>query len=337
MSLDCLNVLAARAGGPLVEFFKLAIGGIPAAASSQVAFASYVVAVLAYVLLSWRVVRNKNLLHHLRHLPPADRFRALQVEMGGVFLKEGISPEQWVQARIQRYYFIAFLFSVAVIAVVAVLVFLNVRSQLWVVGIAPIEDAKPFQSTLNDEKELGFTGRIHGIDIKLKNSGNDSAFVTAVRLLIYPGRSHPAPCGMAVEPSKVYDFPINIVLGYLVSADNSEARSLPIQDRLPSKVAMSYPSDYDGFPVFLSEALKVSQVAPPRGVDRFQIAFRTNPRTSKYPKLLEGEGPDGEYSPCAGGTIYPIRLVLTYDNNRSLVTDPLQLRVNYGGAFAITR
>jgi hypothetical protein len=91
-----------------------------------------------------------------------------------------------------------------------------------------------------------------------------------------------------------------------------------------------------------SEELKVSQVAPPRGVDRFQIAFRTrerqlNQKDDSVPDILRGEGPDGKYKLCAGGSRYPLRLVITYDDNRSLVTDSLTLLVNYTGASAITK
>jgi hypothetical protein len=111
----------------MVEFLSSAVTAIPAAAASPFALAAYGLAILAFVVISWRVSRNKNLLHYLRRLPQETRFPALQTEMGNVLLKEGISPEQWLQSKIHRYYFIGFLFLIGAIAVVLVVVFAQIR------------------------------------------------------------------------------------------------------------------------------------------------------------------------------------------------------------------
>ena len=111
----------------MVEFLNSAVTAIPAAAASPFALAAYGLAILAFVVVGWRVSRNKNLLHYLRRLPQETRFPALQAEMGNVFLKEGISPEQWLRSKIHRYYFIAFLFLIGAIAVVFVVVFAQIR------------------------------------------------------------------------------------------------------------------------------------------------------------------------------------------------------------------
>jgi hypothetical protein len=93
------------------SFLSSLFAAIPTAATSNAAFAAYTIAAVAYVLTMWRVVRNKNLLTHLRSLPPKDRLSALEMEMGGVRLSSGISPEQWVRSRIHKYYLIAFAIS----------------------------------------------------------------------------------------------------------------------------------------------------------------------------------------------------------------------------------
>jgi tetratricopeptide (TPR) repeat protein len=70
---------------------------------------AYALALGAYVVTVWRVARNKNLLENLQKLSPKDRIGALEIEMGGVRLAAGISPEQWVRSRIYKYYLLAFL------------------------------------------------------------------------------------------------------------------------------------------------------------------------------------------------------------------------------------
>jgi hypothetical protein len=92
-------------------FLNSLLAAILAAATSNAALAAYTITAVAYVLTMWRVVRNKNLLTHLRSLPPKDRLSALETEMGGVRLSSGISPEQWVGSRIHKYYLIAFAIS----------------------------------------------------------------------------------------------------------------------------------------------------------------------------------------------------------------------------------
>jgi hypothetical protein len=97
-----------------------ALSAIPAAATSHLALIAYGLAVLAYIVTIWRVTRNRNLLQNLQRLPAKDRLSALEIEMGGVRLAAGISPEQWLRSKIHRYYFLSFI----VTCVAGILVFI---------------------------------------------------------------------------------------------------------------------------------------------------------------------------------------------------------------------
>lgn len=97
------------------DVLRSLLSAIPAAAASPYAFAAYALVVAAYVITAWRVTRNKNLLDNLQKLSPKERVKVLEIEMGGVHLATGISPEQWVRSRIHRYYLFAFLATCAVV------------------------------------------------------------------------------------------------------------------------------------------------------------------------------------------------------------------------------
>ncbi|PIT04503.1 hypothetical protein TSA1_29930 [Bradyrhizobium nitroreducens] len=91
-----------------MAFLNAALSAIPSVAGSKYSLIAYALAIGAYVFFVWRVTRNKNLLKSIEKLPARDRLSALEIEMGGVRLARGISPEQWLRSRIHRYYFLAF-------------------------------------------------------------------------------------------------------------------------------------------------------------------------------------------------------------------------------------
>jgi len=103
----------------MLQFLKAALSAIPSAAVNGYAFGAYALAIAAYVLTVWRVARNKNLLANIQKLPPKDRLSVLEIEIGGVRLAKGISPEQWVRSRIHRYYLFAFLATCVVAVAIA--------------------------------------------------------------------------------------------------------------------------------------------------------------------------------------------------------------------------
>ncbi len=103
-----------------MSFFQQMITALPAVATSWQAVAGYVALTVAFVVVSLKVTRNKNLLNKIKSLPEKDRARVLQMEMGAAYLATGLSPEEWLQQQRQRYYFVGFL-AVCGLAVALVL------------------------------------------------------------------------------------------------------------------------------------------------------------------------------------------------------------------------
>ncbi|MGH1451327.1 MAG: hypothetical protein ACRBBM_18130 [Pseudomonadaceae bacterium] len=100
------------------------IEALPSAATNPYAFTSYVLLVVAWVIVVFRVKRNKQLLDNLQKLPEQDRLAALKLEIHGVELKEGITPEQWIKSKIHSYLFMGFL-SVCLVVTIVTVILLN--------------------------------------------------------------------------------------------------------------------------------------------------------------------------------------------------------------------
>jgi hypothetical protein len=66
---------------------------------------------------------KRQLLSKIAKIPAGQRLEALRLEMGGVELKERLSPEQWLRNRIRIYWLLAFL----ALCVVGVVVFVIAR------------------------------------------------------------------------------------------------------------------------------------------------------------------------------------------------------------------
>ncbi|MGA7317752.1 MAG: hypothetical protein WBX22_27730 [Silvibacterium sp.] len=98
---------------------KSLVSALPTAASSPLAFAAYVLVIAAWLVIALRVKRNRQLLDHLEKLPDSDRLKALQLEMGAVQVRAGLTADQWLRSRLQLYYFLSF----CLVCVVAVVVF----------------------------------------------------------------------------------------------------------------------------------------------------------------------------------------------------------------------
>ena len=106
-----------------MQYLKAFLNALPAAATSKLSFLAYALVVIAWFALAWRTWRNKNLLNHLTELPEKDRFKMLAAEMGQAWLQKGLSPEQWVRAKMQQYLLIGFLalcLSAVIVAAITV-------------------------------------------------------------------------------------------------------------------------------------------------------------------------------------------------------------------------
>ena len=121
------------------DFLSQALSALPSVASSPLALVGYIVAVVAYVVVAYRVVRNRNLLVHLKSLPTKDRIIALQMEMRGAVLAEGLSPEKWIVLRTRQYIFIVILITIALLASICLLVLVHMWGRVSVdVGLAEL-------------------------------------------------------------------------------------------------------------------------------------------------------------------------------------------------------
>ena len=96
---------------------------IQVAATNPLAYGAYIATVLAWFLLGLRVQRHKILLDRLAQIPEKDRLTAIELEMGVVRVKGGITAEQWLRSRIHTYYIIGICvlcFTILIIASLAI-------------------------------------------------------------------------------------------------------------------------------------------------------------------------------------------------------------------------
>ncbi len=123
------------------------------------------------------------------------------------------------------------------------------------------------------------------VEFKLKNSGNDSAFLKSIRFVFEPNGTRgcdscaPQTAFVYTVEAKIKDKKIVIEPKY---ADKVTGKIVkPPEDLRESQEAYDF-TDKNKFVVDRSSALKISQVVPPRGVDRFQVKFNA-------PKLMPDE------------------------------------------------
>ncbi len=104
-----------------MDFFTAALNALPEAAASPFALIAYAVLVVAWVLVAFRLQRNAQLLKNIDKFPEADRIKAINNEMGGAFIKEGMAAEDWLRSKRQTYIFWGFLAVLGVLVVLATL------------------------------------------------------------------------------------------------------------------------------------------------------------------------------------------------------------------------
>jgi hypothetical protein len=84
------------------------LAALQTAASNPLAYGAYIITVVAWLVIAWKVQRHKVLLNQIGLLPEKDRLRAISLEMGAPQVKGGVSAEQWLRGRIHTYYFVGF-------------------------------------------------------------------------------------------------------------------------------------------------------------------------------------------------------------------------------------
>jgi hypothetical protein len=106
------------------------IDAIPQVSNSPLALVAYLSVVGAWILLGWRIKRNRNLLGHLDKLPEKDRIEALRMEMGEQSLRTALSPEQWLRSRIHKFLFYGFTILCVAVVVIFALAGIEAKGQV---------------------------------------------------------------------------------------------------------------------------------------------------------------------------------------------------------------
>ena len=153
------------------SFLSAALSSIPAAATSQLALIAYGMAIVAFIVTVWRVTRNRNLLQNLQRLRPDDRLVALEIEMGGVRLETGISPEQWLRSKIHRYYFFSFVITCFVALVIIIVAITNSD------GSADISVDLYQKSSLEPSKDNSLLGNLVKLFTIGKSQAEEAEFI----------------------------------------------------------------------------------------------------------------------------------------------------------------
>ena len=155
-------------------------------------------------------------------------------------------------------------------------------------------------------------------DFKLKISGTDSAFLSEVRFVFYPGSGVLSICMPVFY--KLYDFPFSAAFANQTVAIAKGNRlngkyKIPVGLRKTIKERFVYPENAK--PFLISRPLKISQVVPPGGVDRFKVRFVID---KNYRAALSGTE-----DTCRWHEVYEAHAIIWYDGNKELITPKFQL------------
>jgi hypothetical protein len=97
---------------------------VRAAATNWRSVIALMLLIAAAIIVALKVFRNRQLLAHLNQFPEKDRLQALQMELGVVKLRAGLSPEQWLKHKTNTYIF-ACVVIVCLMTTVVVVTFLT--------------------------------------------------------------------------------------------------------------------------------------------------------------------------------------------------------------------
>ena len=158
-------------------------------------------------------------------------------------------------------------------------------------------------------------------DIKLKNSGTDTAFVNEVRIAFFKGAAGNTSC-MPV-PFEYYGFPLEV---RILDSKTDVERGEPIKDefmkpasRDDEPLGLLRRDQHDAYkpfrkPIWITQPLKVSQKVPPGDVDRFKIHFeKTKPITMPMKE-------------CNWSVEFTAYAIIFYDGGKFVTTDNIYLR-----------
>ena len=116
------------------------LGALSSIGTSPYAFVGYALLLACWLIVVVRANRTREVLANIQHMPAKERLEAFKLQVQGVQLASGISPEQWLRARVHQYFLVAFLASLAAIIIVVTLAIVQASSK-------PDDSAEPIPTS----------------------------------------------------------------------------------------------------------------------------------------------------------------------------------------------
>lgn len=110
-----------------MDFIDGALKALPGAVTHPFALISYLIVVLTWAVLAFRIQRFSKLMEHIESLPERERARALRNEMGVPNSEKGITGEQWLAQKRITYFFLALIASIVAAVVVFAITLQNAK------------------------------------------------------------------------------------------------------------------------------------------------------------------------------------------------------------------
>jgi hypothetical protein len=106
-------------GGDVISApVKVFLDSLPQLAKSPSAIVAFCILAAGWLFIAARTVRNRQMLSKIAALPERDRLAVLQMEMGIPPLREGLTAEEFLRARLHTYYLLAFLSLIAAMTLI---------------------------------------------------------------------------------------------------------------------------------------------------------------------------------------------------------------------------
>lgn len=156
--------------------FEKFIEILPEVSTSPLAFTAYIALVIAWLIVALKVNRSRELLQNLEKLPEKDRLTAFKLEIHGVQLRSGISPEQWITSNIHKYVFIAFL---ALCSVIVIIFSLTIFSEKKTKNEFPIPTVQEYNES---QKNRVFVAN----DVLKKNATLKNKYISQPVEILFP-------------------------------------------------------------------------------------------------------------------------------------------------------
>ncbi len=151
----------------MLEFARSALSALATATVNPLAIVGYIAVILSWTIIALKVKRNKQILDRIESFPENDRLNILRIEMGEVSVPPNLTPEQWLQSKIDSNKLIRFwIIAAVVILIFAISAFSFLKNQ----------EIKVQQSLENEIEEINESKKVNegSAKIELHTKGNQS-------------------------------------------------------------------------------------------------------------------------------------------------------------------